>query len=62
MNEQIKVLLVDEGEAGDEVVVAIESGLGEVLGVVADELEEGKHGKASVLKLGRLALGEDIVR
>ncbi len=53
---------VNEGKAGDEVIVAIECRGDEVLGVVTDELEEGEHGKTSMLELGRLALGEDICR
>lgn len=53
-------LVVDERKTGDEVVIPIKSWNGKVLRIVTDELEEGKHGKTSVLKFGRLTLGKDI--
>ena len=51
---------VDERKTGDEVIIPIESWNGKVLRIVTDELEEGKHGKTSVLKFGRLALGKNV--
>ncbi len=51
---------IDEWKAGDEVVITIESWDGKVLRIVTDELEEGKHGKTSVLKFRRLALGKNV--
>mmetsp|Transcript_26871 Transcript_26871/g.40480 ORF Transcript_26871/g.40480 Transcript_26871/m.40480 type:complete len:258 (-) Transcript_26871:38-811(-) len=50
--------LVQEGEAGDQVVEAIESGGDEVLRVVAEELQGGDHRQAAVLELLELALLE----
>jgi len=56
-----KYLVVDEGKSGDEVVKAVESGLSEVLAIVTEELEDGKHGKTSVLELSGLTLGKDVI-
>ena len=47
---------VDERKSSDHVVKSIESGLDEVLGVVTQQLKEGKHGKTSMLKFLELAL------
>lgn len=41
-------------------IVSVESRGDDVLTVVTDELEEGKHGKTSVLELRSLTLGKDI--
>ncbi len=61
-NRNIHYLVgIDEWKAGDEVVITIESWNGKVLRIVTDELEEGKHGKTSVLKFSRFALGKNIV-
>mmetsp|Transcript_13525 Transcript_13525/g.44165 ORF Transcript_13525/g.44165 Transcript_13525/m.44165 type:complete len:274 (-) Transcript_13525:63-884(-) len=48
-------LLVEEREASDEVVQAVEAGDDIVLRVVAQQLEEGNHGEAAVLELAQLA-------
>lgn len=56
-----KYLVVDEGESGDEVVKTIKSRLGKVLAVVTEKLEDGEHGKTSVLKLSGLTLDEDVI-
>mmetsp|Transcript_3147 Transcript_3147/g.7456 ORF Transcript_3147/g.7456 Transcript_3147/m.7456 type:complete len:243 (-) Transcript_3147:53-781(-) len=50
--------LVEEGEAGDQVVEAIEPWRDEVLRVVAEELQGGDHRQAAVLELLELALLE----
>lgn len=52
-NHQIQLiayLVVKERKSSDEVVHAIESGLNEVLAVVAEELKEGNHGKAAICR------------
>ena len=54
--------LVKEGKAGNEVVVTVETRLSKVLTVVTDKLKEGKHSKTSVLKLGSLTLGQNVIR
>ena len=55
-NPEANVLVVKEWKTGDKVVKAIESRGHQVLGVVAEELKGGKHGKAAVLELVQLAL------
>mmetsp|Transcript_12103 Transcript_12103/g.41130 ORF Transcript_12103/g.41130 Transcript_12103/m.41130 type:complete len:289 (-) Transcript_12103:7-873(-) len=54
------LVAVEEGEASDQVVHAIEAGLDKVLRVVAQELEDGKHSEAAVLQLLELALLEGL--
>ena len=49
-------LVVKEWKAGDEVVKTIESWGNQVLGVVTQQFQGGKHGKTSVLELGKRAL------
>ena len=49
-------LVVKEWKAGDEVVKTIESWGNQVLGVVTQQFHGGKHGKTSVLELGKRAL------
>mmetsp|Transcript_16044 Transcript_16044/g.23229 ORF Transcript_16044/g.23229 Transcript_16044/m.23229 type:complete len:253 (+) Transcript_16044:98-856(+) len=53
-----RLVAVEERKAGDESIHAVEARLHEVLGVVAEELEDSKHGKTAVLKLLGLALLE----
>jgi hypothetical protein len=49
-------LFVNEGKSGDEVVKTIKSGGDEVLGIVTEEFQKGKHGKTSVLEFVQLEL------
>mmetsp|Transcript_4744 Transcript_4744/g.13208 ORF Transcript_4744/g.13208 Transcript_4744/m.13208 type:complete len:121 (+) Transcript_4744:110-472(+) len=47
-------LVVKEGEASDQFVQTIESGLHQVLRVVTQEFKEGEHGKTSILQFVEL--------
>jgi hypothetical protein len=49
-------LVIKEWKSGDKVVKTIESWGDQVLGVVTQQLHGGKHGKTSVLELGKRAL------
>jgi hypothetical protein len=49
-------LVVEERKTGDEVVKTIKSGRNQVLGVVTEQFHGGKHGKTSMLELGKRAL------
>jgi len=46
-----RYLVVEEGKSGDEGVKSVKTRLDKVLGVVTEQLKDGKHGKTSVLKL-----------
>jgi hypothetical protein len=45
------VCLIQERKTGDEIIETIESGLNQVLRVVAEQFHGGKHGKTAVPKL-----------
>jgi hypothetical protein len=49
---------VEERKSGDHVIKTIESRGDKVLGVVTEQLQEGKHGETSVLELVELTLLE----
>jgi hypothetical protein len=49
-------LVVEEWKSSDEVVETIESWGNQVLGIVTQQFQGGKHGKTPVLKLGKSAL------
>ena len=46
-------LFVQERQAGDEIVKSIKSRGDQVLAVVTEEFEDGKHGKAAVSDNGK---------
>jgi hypothetical protein len=41
-------LLIEERKASDQVVQTVETGLDQVLGVVTEKFQNGKHGQTSV--------------
>lgn len=51
MTLESRTFLIEEGQAGDECVVTIESGDHRVLPVVTKQFRRGEHGQAAVLKL-----------
>jgi hypothetical protein len=41
-------LLIEERKAGDQIIQTVETGLDQVLGVVTEKLQNGKHGQTSI--------------
>ena len=54
-------LVVDERKSSDQFGVSLVKS-SKTLGIVTNELEEGKHSNTSVLKLSSLTLGKNIIR